>query len=217
MVEDIAARDALLRSTGDDVRRIPAQRRSQYKVQHMIACATRLVIERDPQSISTTAIAAAADVSVGWIYRYFADKDAIFDQILIDALNRLDERLTEVNFSLAVDDWRLAVTQGIDTIVDFVAADAAFRKLWFSSMLTPRMVAANRAHDTNLARQLARNLPARRHESAERDPVDVGEMFFGIIDKGVDLAFQHGDPHGDRRIVEEMKVCAVRYMESYLQ
>jgi AcrR family transcriptional regulator len=214
MADDI---DESLRSTGEDVRRVPSQRRSQDKVHHMLACATRLVIERDPQSISTTTIAAEAGVSVGWIYRYFADKDAIFDQILVDALHRLDERLAEVNFSLAVSDWRLAVTRGIDTIVDFVAEDAAFRKLWFSSMLTPRMVAANRAHDTNLARQLAKNLPARRQESAERDPVDVGEMFFGIIDKGIDLAFQHGDPYGDPRIVQEMKVCAVHYMESYLQ
>jgi hypothetical protein len=49
------------------------------------------------------------------------------------------------------------------------------------------------------------------------DPVHIGEMFFGIIDKGVDLAFQGGDPRGDPRIVEEVKMAAVRYLESYLE
>jgi AcrR family transcriptional regulator len=207
----------VVKRTTDDVRRVPAQRRSQDKLQHVLRCATRLVIDDDPQAVSTTMIAAASGVSVGWIYRYFPDKEAIFDQILVDALNRLDARLDEVNFRIDVEDWRQAVAQGIDTIVAFVADDAAFRKLWFSSMLTAHMVAANRAHDTNLAKQLAKQLPPHVEESPHRDPVDIGEMFFGIIDKGIDLAFQGGDPHGDPRIVEEIKIAAVRYLESYLE
>lgn len=84
-------------------------------------------------------------------------------------------------------------------------------------MLTAHMVAANRAHDTNLAKQLAKQLPPHVKASRHRDPFDIGEMFFGIIDKGVDLAFQGGDPHGDPRIVEEVKIAAVSYMESYLE
>jgi hypothetical protein len=42
------------------------------------------------------------------------------------------------------------------------------------------------------------------------------ELMTRIIDKGVDLAFQGGNPRRDERIVSEMKVAAVRYMESYL-
>jgi AcrR family transcriptional regulator len=217
VARDTVPRRTAERSTPDDVRRIPAQRRSQDKLQHMLRCATQLVIDHDPQAVSTTMIAAASGVSVGWIYRYFPDKEAIFDQILVDALNRLDARLEEVNFRIDVKDWRQAVAQGIDTIIEFVADDAAFRKLWFSSMLTAHMVAANRAHDTNLATQLAKQLPPHLKASPDRDPVDIGEMFFGIVDKGVDLAFQGGDPHGDARIVEEVKIAAVHYLESYLE
>jgi AcrR family transcriptional regulator len=217
MAQRIDSSRAKGRSATDDGRRVPAQRRSQDKLDHMLTCATRLVIDHEPNDVSTTMIAAASGVSVGWIYRYFQDKDAIFEQILVDSLARLDARLAEANFSLEVEDWRTAITQGIDTIVGFVADDKAFRKLWFSSFLTPRMVSANRAHDTNLAKQLAQHLPSRLDSERDRDPVDVGEMFFGIIDKGVDLAFQGGNPRGDERIVSEMKVAAVRYMESYLQ
>ena len=217
VARDAVPRKTVQRSTPEDVRRVPAQRRSQDKLQHMLRCATRLVIDHDPQVVSTTMIAAASGISVGWIYRYFPDKEAIFDQILDDALSRLDARLEEVNFRIDVKDWRQAVAQGIDTIIAFVADDAAFRKLWFSSMLTAHMVAANRAHDTNLAKQLAKQLPPHVKASRHRDPFDIGEMFFGIIDKGVDLAFQGGDPHGDPRIVEEVKIAAVSYMESYLE
>ena len=199
-----------------EARRIPAQKRSQRKLEKVMEVATRLVIEGDPQAITTTTIAGAADISVGWIYRYFPDKEAIFDRILVESLERLDKRLAEVNFSLDVADWRTAVENGIETIVDFVADDAAFRKLWFSNVLTVKMVEANREHDTNLAKQLSASLPPIVDGASTRRATNVTEMFLGIIDKGVDLAFRTGDPRGDRRIVAEMKFAAVRYLESFL-
>lgn len=199
-----------------EARRVPAQARSRKRLDKVLEVATALVIDGDPHTVTTTTIAGAANISVGWIYRYFPDKEAIFDRILVEALERLDRRLAEVNFSLAVADWRSAVNRGIDTIVDFVAEDAAFRKLWFSTMLTGNMVIANREHDINLAKQLAASLPPIREEASERHAINVTQMFLGIIDKGVDLAFQGGDPHGDRAVVVEIKHAAVRYLESYL-
>jgi AcrR family transcriptional regulator len=163
-------------------------------------------------------VAAAAGMSVGSIYRYFQDKNVLFAQILLDALTRLDARLEETkSFDLAAEDWRSAVTEGIDTVVEFVADDAAFRKLWFSTMLTPEMVAANRSHDRNLAKRLAQHIQALCDAECDRDAIRVCETFFGIIDTGVDLAFRSGNPDGDARMVAEMKVAAVRYIESYLE
>jgi len=197
-------------------RRIPSQARSRKRLDKVLEIATRLVIENDPQAVTTTTIAGAANISVGWIYRYFPDKEAIFDRILVEALERLDRRLAEVNFSLGVEDWRTAVETGVDVIVDFVAEDAAFRKLWFSNVLTVKMIQANREHDTNLAKQLAADLPPVLHGATGRQATDVTQMFLGIIDKGVDLAFQGGDPRGDRGVVVEIKHAAVRYLESFL-
>ena len=213
-----AERAATDKSSDDDARRIPAQRRSQDRVEHVVECATRLIIAHDPQSVTTTMVAAAANVSVGSIYRYFQDKDALFAQILVHALTRLNARLEEKrDFDLATEDWRSAVTDGIDTVVEFVADDAAFRKLWFSTMLTPEMMAANRSHDLNLAKRLARHIQPLHDSECDREAIRVCEMFFGIIDTGVDLAFRSGNPDGDARMVAEMKVAAVRYMESYLE
>jgi AcrR family transcriptional regulator len=186
-------------------------------LEHVLECATRLIIAHDPQSVTTTMVAAAAGVSVGSIYRYFQDKEALFAQILENALTRLAARLEESDFDLAVEDWRSAVMESIDTVVEFVADDAVFRKLWFSTMLTPQMVAANRSHDLNLAKRMAQHLQPRRDPECARDTIRVCEIFFGIIDTGIDLAFRSGNPNGDARKVTEMKVAAVRYIESYLE
>jgi AcrR family transcriptional regulator len=61
---------------GESLRRIPKQQRSQEIVEAILEAAARL-LKQDLALVSTTAIADRAGVSVGSVYRYFPNKEAI--------------------------------------------------------------------------------------------------------------------------------------------
>ena len=70
-------------------RRTPVQGRSQETVQKVLAATASLLARGLPVDLLTTAqIAGEAQVSVGALYRFFPDKQAIVDAI---ALRHMDE------------------------------------------------------------------------------------------------------------------------------
>lgn len=197
-------------------RRIPVQKRSQLRLESVLDAATTLLETTDPADISTTMIAAEANVSVGWLYRYLPDKEAVFDTLLVRSLNQLDATLDQRGFTLDTSNWREAAERGIDIIVEFVRNDPCFRRLWYSSELNVTMVTSNRTHDTNLAKQLTEQLRPHLRLPEGQDPFHIAQMFMGIIDKGVDLAFAFGDENGDPAAIEQMKVAATSFLGQYL-
>jgi len=67
--------------TSSSPTREPQQSRSRSTVARILAAADREIGEVGPSAASTTSIARRAGVSVGGLYRFFADKEAIFDAL----------------------------------------------------------------------------------------------------------------------------------------
>src|SRR5271165_1127731 len=80
------------------VRRSPVQERSHETVQRVLDAASRLLETMAPEAITTSRIAAEAGVSVGGLYRFFPDKQAIIDAIAVKA----------------VDDFRASVERSLE-------------------------------------------------------------------------------------------------------
>jgi AcrR family transcriptional regulator len=64
-------------------RRAPLQARSQQTVQRVLDAASSLLSTAPLEDITTTRIAAAAELSVGALYRFFPDKQTIIDAIAV--------------------------------------------------------------------------------------------------------------------------------------
>jgi len=73
-------------------RRDPRQQRSREMVDRVVEAAERVLQDVDYQQASTNRIAAAAGVSPGSVYQYFADKDEIVEAVL----TRMSDRLAGV-------------------------------------------------------------------------------------------------------------------------
>jgi len=56
--------------------------------------ATVQLLRQDPGAVSTTAIAAAAHVSIGTVYRYFNDRDEILGVLLEETIHEIYNDLT---------------------------------------------------------------------------------------------------------------------------
>lgn len=71
------------------IRREPRQKRSQVLVQSLLD-ATRLILEREGDcALTTNRIAEVAGVSIGSLYQYFEDKDAVVEAIFLAEEERM--------------------------------------------------------------------------------------------------------------------------------
>lgn len=195
------------------------QARSQDKTERVLAATNDLLVSEGPNAITTTSVAARAGVSVGWMYNFFSDRDALLEEVLIKGLCYLDEQLDAAGFSLAGPDWRSTAAAGIDAHIDFVLQGegiAGFRVLWFSSEFSGRMVQVNRAHDDALASYLCGGVTALRRDAPDIPLYLMTQTFIGLLDKGFDIAFR-ADPTGDRVALAEMRRSALAYLETFLE
>ena len=74
------------------MRKQPVQRRSQQMVESLVDAAGLVIAEQGLDQFTTVAVAARAGVSVGSLYQYYANKEAL----LAALLDRLTRRLGEV-------------------------------------------------------------------------------------------------------------------------
>src|SRR4051794_31342297 len=73
----------------------PLQRRSEEMVERLLTAATQVLAEVGYGQMSTNRVAAEADVSIGSLYRYFADKDELFETLRQRASDAILRRLTD--------------------------------------------------------------------------------------------------------------------------
>ena len=92
-------------------RRKPGQARSSEKVEWILEGATR-VFDQQGLRGTTNLIAAEAGVSVGTLYEYFPNKQALLEAL---AERHLEDALTRVN--RLVDGWRLHPPSLVDALI----------------------------------------------------------------------------------------------------
>jgi AcrR family transcriptional regulator len=111
------------------VRRTPVQERSSGTVQQIFQAASALLGRVPLEQITTSRIAAEADVSVGALYRFFPDKQAIIDGI---AVQRVEEFRASLEQCLAASDG-MEAPAFMDTVIDayvaFLDAHPDFRTI----------------------------------------------------------------------------------------
>jgi AcrR family transcriptional regulator len=196
-------------------RRSAAQSRSQDKMDRVLRATAALLDENGAEAVTTTAVAARAEVSIGWLYNFFDDRQALLEEIVASGLLQLDRDLEAVGFSLAGPDWRTKVVAGIATVIEFFDTSPGFRSLWFSADFSGRMLQANRLHDDALAAYLAASATETRPDAPDIPLEIVTQVFIGMLDKGLDLAYRN-NPEGDKTMLAEMSRASVDYLGCFL-
>lgn len=96
-------------------RRKPRQRRSQMRVANIIGAAAELLEEVGYTALTTNAIAAKAGTSIGSLYQFFPNKDAVVAELVKTLHSELREFFAN---SLTVDVARRSVSTLVETLVD---------------------------------------------------------------------------------------------------
>jgi AcrR family transcriptional regulator len=173
-----------------------------------------LIDEIGPDTITTGLIAARAKVSVGWLYDFFPNREAVFDAVMDRSIASVTPIAERVHAEMDGHPWPEVLGAVIDALFDFYRTDPGFRVLWFSRFQSAQMIQANVTHDLADARLALDRLQRAGLRLHHDNPEIVMHLTIGIIDKGLDLAFRV-DPAGDPTIVAETKAAVCAHLQLY--
>jgi AcrR family transcriptional regulator len=114
----------------------------------MLDAAESLLVSDGPAALTTTHVAAAAGVSVGSLYQYLPDKEAIVEALANRYLAEFEELMAQL-----AD--RAPFADPVGTLIDAFATRyrerPGYRALWFGRELTPALRAADMDNKATLA------------------------------------------------------------------
>ena len=151
-------------------RRRPSQARSRVTVEAILDAAARVLEERGYAAGTTNRIAERAGVSIGSLYEYFPNKDAIVVALAERELDAEREEILRVlETARASESLGLLLRRFVEAIVDFHARSPALHRILFDEAAhPPETHACVLRFEESLAHTLEEVLRGRR--LAVRDP-----------------------------------------------
>lgn len=123
-----------LSTTAAGRRRDPVQERSQETVGRIQAAAARLLARGvAAQSLTTALIAAEAGLSVGALYRFYPDKQAIIDAIALSHLETFQDSLAAGLMAELPESPEALLARAVDGFADYLSEHPDFRTLAYGT------------------------------------------------------------------------------------
>ena len=128
---------------GAIMRRLPQQARGQRRIEAILDAAEEVLVESGFEGATTNAIAAKADTSIGSIYQFFPNKEAILEALGMRYTKRMEGMFSELLGEEAV---RLPpvelVRQIIDALDGMQQASPAFKVMFCGKTPVPALLEA---------------------------------------------------------------------------
>ena len=187
-------------------RRQPVQERSQGTVQQILAAASLLLARNPVEQITTGRIAAEAGVSIGGLYRFFPDKQAILDAIATSRVREFQAAVEGKLTSVASLDGPGLLALMIDIYVEFLDGHADFRAIALGGHVSALTREKQIEPNAGPAGLLAMFLPGAGDLDLKlRIAIETGERL-------IDYAFAQPAAAERARVITELK----RLLTSYL-
>jgi AcrR family transcriptional regulator len=198
-------------------RRQPVQARSQARVERILAAATALVEEDGVDAATTRAIATRAEIPVATLYQFFADRDAVLDEVLRRELEALDRHVAAASESArageALDTVAAFVDFGFEVHRAYYRSRPAFARLWFGGRRSSPVEAAVRERGRRLARDWHAVIIARGLIAPDTDPI-IAELAVELGDRVFACAYRR-EPEAEDALFAEGKRALTAYFQQY--
>lgn len=132
-------------------RREPVQARSRLTVTRILDAAAAIADENGVDATTTRAIADRAGVSYPSLYRFFADRDAILDELLQRHCTELDARCVAAEKSWTITSVPQLLNNELDLHVVYYRRYPSSARLWMGGRTSPTVTRHVRARMHNLA------------------------------------------------------------------
>jgi AcrR family transcriptional regulator len=181
-------------------RREPVQARSRQTVTRVLEAAAALIDEAGVDAATTRAIAARAGVAYPSLYRFFADREEILDQLLERHLADLDARAVAAERAWPIISVEDLMDRELDLHIAYYQEHPAAARLWLDGRTSPTVIAHVRQRMRVLAERIRRALIDAELIRRETDP-RILLLAVELGDRILDLAFRTG-PDPDSAVIE---------------
>ncbi|WP_169984161.1 TetR family transcriptional regulator [Microbispora sp. H10836] len=212
-------------TTGGVLRRRPAQRRSQERVERMLDECAQLLDEAGYAALTTKEVARRAEVPIGTFYQFFTDKQSLVRALALRNLEAYLDRIASRLTAAPLSDWTDAVDLVVDEFVRMKRTTPGFGVVDFGEVLAapggPALPGTRRMLDEALENNVvvADRLRSLVVESLGVAPGDDLSRAFVVAVEAADavlkLAFR-AHPEGDPDLIAECKRLVRRYLSDHL-
>ncbi|MBP2319653.1 AcrR family transcriptional regulator [Kibdelosporangium banguiense] len=193
------------------LRRVPRQARSKQKLAQVLAAADRLLTAEGVEALTTTRVAAEAGVSVGALYQYLPDRDAITEALADVYLARLEDLMDSFATRAAQETWPDPVGLLVDAFAGLYRTEPGFRALWFGRGLTEATQEADRAHKHTMVTGVHRILVNQHLLPDDDSAATACRTAFLAADAIIQEAFRTA-PTGDPTLLDNLKTMLRAYL-----
>ncbi len=181
-------------------RRAPVQARSRQTVTRILDAAAAIADEQGVDAATTRAIADRAGVSTPSLYRFFADREAILDELLEQHCAALDARCVEAEQTWATTSVADLLNNEIDLHVHYYRRYPSSARLWMGGRTSPTVTRHVHARMQSLADRLHTILVDAGLIPADTDPRAM-LVAVEMADRVLELSFR--DPPGSAADFDE--------------
>jgi AcrR family transcriptional regulator len=194
-------------------RRSPLQARSNKTVEEILDAASSLLGRIPFEQITTSRIAEQAGISVGALYRFYSDKQEIFDAI---AVRELDAFRAEIERAFSARQLifspRKSLGRVLDAYVDFLESRPHFRELSLGSHISEWTRESQSDPQTGPGGILGDLLvkkcgwrPGKKLQLKIRIAAEAG-------DRVIAFAYKQETPEARQAVLKELKDMLTRYL-----
>ncbi|HVK84526.1 MAG TPA: TetR/AcrR family transcriptional regulator [Kofleriaceae bacterium] len=194
-------------------RKRPRQGRSKATVDAILAATARVLVKRGFDGLTTNAVAEAAGVSIGSLYQYFPNKEALVAALIESHMNEKNARILDRLASVATLPMAQAVRAMIELTIENYGSEPELKRVILEQI--PRVGRLARIMELYLGTQhlVKQLLTARRDELAIDDPDTASYILVAAIEAIAHRAvFLHPERLRDPRLVDEATAMVTRYL-----
>ncbi len=185
-------------------RRVPQQARSKERVARVLAAADRILATEGVEALRMVRLASAAGVSVGSLYQYLPDRDAVLEALAGEYLERIEGTMAELIDAAGQQHWDDPIDGLVEVFAEVYRREPGFRALWFGRHMSEAIRVADREHKHKMADGLRRIILA-QHILPDREWLPQVSVAVQLMaDALMQEAFRL-DSNGDPDILRELK------------
>jgi AcrR family transcriptional regulator len=195
------------------MRHRPQQARSQERVDLILDTAAEFIAEVGYETVTTNAIAERAGISIGSLYRYFPDKDAILRGLVVRHLEQVktiyDQVFTEDLIYLPLE---VVIDRIVDPFVEMQAACPAFKQILLGSDVSADIAAASEEMDDEIDDRMAGFLQQAAPNLSEQRAHLVAMVCKAEVKALLSLITPESDAEFRDQVTAEMKRMLFNYL-----
>jgi AcrR family transcriptional regulator len=170
-------------------RRQPVQERSRETVARLLDAAAAIIDEGGVEAATTRAIAERAGVAYPSLYRFYADREEILDQLLERHLADLDAQAVAAEGTWQITSVEEVIDRELDLHIAYYEEHPSAARLWLSGRSSPTVIAHVRERTRVLAERMRAALIDAGLISPKTDP-RVLLLMVELGDRILDVAFR---------------------------